>query len=139
MDKDLSFRDAQNFDEKHLKMLLIPYLSLSASHYVMSEPEWDTGYPDLLLLKRPNVETKYNFIIELKYIKQADRNKRVAPKDKTSEKIFTKTQREARVQLSNYLQTDNAKRVPNLKAWVIILVGRDWKLVEEIPVDVFLR
>ena len=62
LDKGLSFRDAQGFDEKHLKMLLIPYLSLSASHYVVSEPEWENGYPDLLLLKRSQIETKYNFV-----------------------------------------------------------------------------
>ena len=76
IDKQLSLRDAENFDEKHLKMLLIPYLSLSASHYVVSEREWETGYPDILFLKRPNVTTKYNFIIELKYIKLTDKNKR---------------------------------------------------------------
>ena len=134
IDKGLSFRDAQGFDERHLKMLLIPYLSLSASHYVVSEPEWENGYPDMLLLKRPNITTKYNFIVELKYIKLADKNKRVDPKDKTSEKIFTKVVREARVQLNDYLQTGNAKQTPNLKAWLIVLVGRDWKLVEEIPV-----
>ena len=134
LDKGLSLRDAQEFDEKHLKMLLIPYLSLSAAHYVVSEPEWENCYPDILLLKRPNVTTKYNFIIELKYIKLADKNKRVNPKDKASEKIFTKVEREARIQLNKYIQTDDAKRIPSLKAWLIILVGREWKLVEEIPV-----
>ena len=133
LDKDLSFRDAQNFDEKHLKMLLIPYLSLSASHYVQSEPEWENGYPDILFLKRPNIETRYNFILELKYIKESDRHKRVQPKDKTSEKIVTKVEREARLQLNNYLKTDNAKRTKNLKAWLLVLVGREWKIVEEIP------
>ena len=134
LEQDLSFRDAQGFDEKHLKMLLIPYLSLSASHYVQSEPEWQNGYPDILFLKRPNIETKYNFIIELKYIKQTDRHKRVNPKDKTSEKLLAKVQREARIQLENYLKTDNAKRTKNLKAWVLVLVGREWKIVEEIIV-----
>ena len=132
LEQDLSFRDAQGFDEKHLKMLLIPYLSLSASHYVQSEPEWQNGYPDILFLKRPNIETKYNFIIELKYIKQTDRHKRVNPKDKTSEKLLAKVQREARTQLENYLKTDNAQRTKNLKAWVLVLVGREWKIVEEI-------
>ncbi|MDZ7880737.1 MAG: AAA family ATPase [Saprospiraceae bacterium] len=134
LDKGLSLRDAQGFDEKHLKMLLIPYLSLSASHYVKSEQEWENGYPDLLLLRRPNITTHYNFIIELKYVKLNEKNKRVDPKDKTSEKIYDKVVREARVQLNKYIQTDDAKRMPNLKAWLIVLVGREWKLVEEIPV-----
>ncbi|NJN35520.1 MAG: AAA family ATPase [Saprospiraceae bacterium] len=131
IDKDLSFRDAQGFDERHLKMLLIPYLSLSASHFVASEPEWERGYPDILLLKRPNITTKYNFIIELKYIKLSDKDKSTENK---IEKITEKVEREARTQLSNYLKTDNAKRIPNLKAWIIILVGREWQVVEEVPV-----
>ena len=131
IDKQLSLRDAQNFDEKHLKMLLMPYLSMSASHYVVSEPEWENKYADILLLKRPNIDTKYNFIFELKYIKKADKNKK---DPKTGEKYVDKIANEAREQLSNYLKTDNAKRIASLKAWVIILVGRDWYLVEEMPV-----
>ena len=42
--------------------------------------------------------------------------------------------KEARQQLNGYLQTDNAKRIENLKAWLLILVGREWRLVEEVPV-----
>jgi Predicted AAA-ATPase/PD-(D/E)XK nuclease superfamily len=135
LDKRLSLRDAMNFDEKHLKMLLIPYLSLSTSHYVKSEPEWEKGYPDILLLKRPNIPTKYNFIIELKYIKLKEQNKSVDVEDMAAEKVYEKVEREARLQLTNYLKTDDAKRIPNLKAWLIILVGREWRLVEEIFVE----
>ena len=135
IDKDLSLRDAQKFDEKHLKMLLIAYLSLSASHVVVSEPEWENGYPDILFLKRPNVNTQYNFIIELKYVKISDENKSTEHNDKTAEKIFQKVEREAHVQLTNYIKTDHAKRTPNLKAWLFILVGRDWKVVQELPIN----
>lgn len=132
IDKDLSLRDAQKFDEKHLKMLLIPYLSLSATHYVVSEPEWEKLYPDIVLLKRPNVETRYTFIIELKYIKIADKNK----EDKDTKELYVeKVEREARLQLQKYLQTENARRLTNLKAWLLILVGREWHLIEEIPVE----
>jgi hypothetical protein len=134
IDKDLSFRDAKGFDEKHLKMLLIPYLSLSSSHYVKSEPEWQNGYIDILLLKRAHATTKYNFVIELKYVKKGDLDKIVKNADGTKEKWTEKVEREARMQLTNYLKTDDAKRIPNLKAWLIILVGREWKIVEEIPV-----
>ncbi len=129
IDKDLSLRDAQGFDEKHLKMLMIPYLSLSASHYVVSETEWENGYVDVLLLKRPHATTKYNFIIELKYVKKADTNK----KDPQTKELYTvKVEREAREQLQKYIDTDNARRLPNLKAWLLILVGREWQLVEEV-------
>jgi hypothetical protein len=130
IEKRLSLRDALNFDEKHLKMLLIPYLSLSSSHYVTSEPEWENQYPDIVFLKRPNVATKYNFIFELKYIKMSRKKKKEGQTDenKTPEKIAE----EARKQLKAYLQTDNAKRLDNLKAWLVILVGRKWHLIEEI-------
>jgi hypothetical protein len=76
IDKDLSLRDAQGFDEKQLKMLLIPYLSLSSSHYVVSELEWEKGYPDIVLMKRPNLTTQFNFVIELKYVRKGDLEKR---------------------------------------------------------------
>jgi PD-(D/E)XK nuclease superfamily len=115
-------------------MLLIPYLSLSSSHYVKSEPEWQNGYIDILLLKRANATTKYNFAIELKYVKKGDVDKMVQTADGTKEKLTDKVTREARLQLTNYLQTDDAKQIPNLKAWLIILVGRQWTIVEEIPV-----
>ena len=129
IDKDLSFRDAQGFDEKHLKMLMIPYLSLSASHYVKSEEEWENGYVDVLMLKRPTVTTKYNFLIELKYIKKADES----TKDKETKASYVeKVEKQACAQVQKYLQSDNAKRIPNLKAWLFILVGREWHLVEEI-------
>jgi Predicted AAA-ATPase/PD-(D/E)XK nuclease superfamily len=129
IEKDLSFRDALGFDEKHLKMLMIPYLSLSASHYVKSEEEWQNGYVDVLMLKRPTVTTKYNFLIELKYIKKGEGD----TKDKgTKEPYVEKVEKEAREQVKKYLQSDNAKHLPNLKAWLFILVGREWHLVEEI-------
>ncbi len=135
IEKDLSFRDAQGFDERHLKMLMIPYLSISASHYVKSEPEWENGYIDVLLLKRPNEKTKYNFAFELKYVKKGDIDKMVSKEGGTKEKLTEKVEREARIQLENYLKTDDAKRIPNLKAWLIVLVGREWQVVEEVPVD----
>ena len=131
IDKYLSFRDAKSFDEKHLKMLMIPYLSLSASHYVKSEEEWQNGYIDVLMLKRPNVQTQFNFLIELKYIKKADEN----TKDKEKKVAYIeKVEKEAREQVQKYLQSDNAKRIPNLKAWLLILVGREWHLIEEITI-----
>ena len=70
----------------------------------------------------------------MKYVKISAENKPVDPDDKTAGKIYEKVEREARIQLGNYLKTDDAKRIPNLKAWLLILVGREWKLVEEIPV-----
>ena len=99
----------------------------------MSEPEWENQFADIILLKRPNIQTKYNFIFELKYIKKADKNKKDGL---TSETTINRVTKEARQQLSDYLQTDNAKQIPSLKAWLLILVGREWHLIEEMPVNV---
>jgi SpoVK/Ycf46/Vps4 family AAA+-type ATPase len=75
------------------------------------------------------VTTKYNFIFELNYIKKADKNK----KEKgTQEKTLNKIIEEARKQLKGYLEIDDAKRLDNLKAWLLILVGREWHLIEEV-------
>jgi hypothetical protein len=129
IDIDLSLRDAQNFDEKHLKMLLIPYMSLSVSHYVVSEPEWQNSYIDLLFLKRPNITTQYNFVFELKYIKKGDTDKVLILPNGSKEKLVDKVEREAREQMNNYLKTKNAQRLTNLKAWLLILVGREWRII----------
>jgi hypothetical protein len=94
---------------------------------VKSEEEWQNGYIDVLMLKRPNVTTKYNFLIELKYVKKGEDTK----KDKEN---IAKVEKEAREQVQKYLQSDNAQRIPNLKAWLFMLVGREWHLVEEIVV-----
>ena len=48
-------------------------------------------------------------------------------------RILTGSQQN-RIALTNYLQTDNAKRIGNLKAWLLILVGREWHVIEEVPV-----
>ena len=70
--------------------------------------------------------------MHLKYVKKGDLDKMVKKADGTQEKLTDKVEREARLQLTNYLQTEDAKRIPNLKAWLLILVGREWKVVEEI-------
>ena len=72
--------------------------------------------------------------MELKYVKKADMDKMVVTETGEKEKLTAKVEREARTQIENYLKTENAQRIPNLKAWLIILVGREWQLVEEIPV-----
>jgi hypothetical protein len=80
-------------------------------------------------LKRPNIVTKYNFVFELKYVKIADKKKKEA---ETDEKTLDKITNEAREQFKAYLQTDDAKRLDNLKAWLLVLVGRKWHLIEHV-------
>ena len=70
----------------------------------------------------------------MKYVKKGDKDKIVTAEDGSKEKLTDKVHREAREQLINYLKTDDAKRIPNLKAWLLILVGREWQVAEEICV-----
>ena len=105
------------------------YFCRFQSFKLIGYAERENGYVDVLLLKRPHATTKYTFILELKYLKKGDENRKDAV---TGEPYVQKTAREAREQLQKYLQSENAKRMTNLKAWLIILVGREWHLVEAI-------
>jgi hypothetical protein len=67
--------------------------------------------------------------LELKYIKKADKKKKEAQSEL---KLVDKITNEARQQLKDYLKSDNAKRLEGLKAWLLVLVGREWHLIEEI-------
>ncbi|MFK7982749.1 MAG: PD-(D/E)XK nuclease domain-containing protein [Saprospiraceae bacterium] len=76
------------------------------------------GYVDILLVKRPPFETKYQFVIELKYVKKAD-----ASQADTVEK-------EAITQLKNYLQHDAyLQKLKALKAYVVLFVGNKGRFV----------
>jgi hypothetical protein len=66
-------------------------------------------------------------------VRKGDLEKIVSLEDATKVKLTENVENDGRIQLTNYLQTNAAKRIPNLKAWLIILVGREWKIVEEIP------
>jgi hypothetical protein len=110
----LSNRDFQKFDEKYVKMLIIAYAMLSEIFFVQTERELPgVGYVDLEFgiqprnLHRPH----YQYVFEIKYLRKQDK------------KLFAKEQKEAEMQLRNYLEKDEKLRnTPKLRAFTIVVV-----------------
>ncbi len=72
----LSNRDLINFDEKYIKVILFSYLVTSNLYRPVSEPEVENGYIDIYLERDIRLpEVKYEWIIELKYLKKSERDK----------------------------------------------------------------
>ncbi|MEZ4848333.1 MAG: AAA family ATPase [Bacteroidia bacterium] len=116
----LSNRDWQGFDEKHLKTILVSYLYSIGIYHIKSEPEMEQKYPDLLLRRRPPFQPPYQLMIELKFLhkKNKDRAELVA--------------KEGRDQLRKYLQIEEAQKLDNLRGWLWVFVGTKAVVVEEI-------
>ena len=120
---ELSNRDKMNFDEKYLKVIFTSILFTVGIYTIHNEMEVKKsptakGYVDILLVKRPPFETKYQFVIELKYVKKADANQ--------ADIIAT----EAITQLNNYLQNDDyLQKLKALKAYVVLFVGNEGRFV----------
>jgi hypothetical protein len=89
----LSNRDLMKFDEKHLKMVLLSYLSLSPVYRALSEKEVAQGYSDLLLaLDGRFPDAKYAYLLELKHVKSG-----------ATEDQIEAARAEAEAQLARYL------------------------------------
>jgi hypothetical protein len=119
--ENLSNRDNQNFDEKHLKAIMASYLSLSNSFLMRSEFESERMYVDILLLKRPPYQMPHQFAFELKYLK----------KDVTQTEIDAK-ELEAEAQIKKYKSTAELDALENLRAWVIVIAGVEVKVLKEV-------
>ena len=73
--KRLSNRDLIRFDEKHLKLLLLTYLSFSPIYQPVSEQEMAQGYCDLLLaLDNRFPDATYAYVLELKHLNAGARD-----------------------------------------------------------------
>ena len=73
----LSNRDLMSFSEKSVKLLICALISMDGIYVIRSEMETNNGYIDMMLTKdvRYARYTKYEWLIELKYLKESDRSK----------------------------------------------------------------
>ncbi|MCO6490024.1 MAG: AAA family ATPase [Phaeodactylibacter sp.] len=119
----LSTRDKMNFDEKYIKAIFASVLFTVGVYTIHHEFEvkkspTDKGFVDILLIKRPPFETKYQFVLELKYLKKEAAARAEAVK------------KEAVGQLRRYLQFDDyLQNLENLKAYVLLFVGNEGEVV----------
>ncbi|MGH4052359.1 MAG: AAA family ATPase [Clostridium sp.] len=114
---DLSNRDLMQMDEKNVKMMFLTLLGVDSTYFIKSEDENNNGYVDLMLRRKIQLKdiTKFQWIIELKYIKESDRN--------TLEKV--KEQGLKQLQMygeSKMVQEELGKE--GLKKILIIVVGK---------------
>jgi hypothetical protein len=126
----LSNRDLIRFDEKHLKLILLTYLTLSPIYRPLSEQEFQHGYADLFLaLDRRYPDAKVSWLVELKHLKAG-----------SSEEAVEKARAEARVQIDRYLSDPGALQVlmgeRAIRAATVLLVGSTdlrWWVEREVP------
>ena len=72
--ENLSNRDLIKMDEKNVKMMFLTLLGVDSTYFIKSEDENNKGYVDLMLRRKIQLKdiTKFEWIIELKYIKESD-------------------------------------------------------------------
>jgi len=121
---ELSNRDKMKFDERYIKLIFTSVFFTTGIYTIHNELEvkkspTSKGYMDVVLTSRPPYKTKYQFAIELKYVKKAEANQE------------EKVKKAAIQQLQGYLQHDTyLQSLSNLKAYVVIFVGNEGRFVE---------
>ncbi|KAJ50970.1 hypothetical protein BD780_000756 [Clostridium tetanomorphum] len=74
--RELSNRDLMKFDEKYIKMILLTLFAIDDTYIIQSEYENNNGYADIYLRTKIQFKqcTKYEWLIELKYIKEGEKS-----------------------------------------------------------------
>jgi len=115
--EDLSNRDLIKMDEKNVKMMLLTLLGVDSTYFIKSEDENNNGYVDLMLKRKiqyTNI-TKFEWIIELEYIKESDRN--------TLEKVKSQGLKQLKLYEESKMVQEKLDK-EGLKKVLIIVVGK---------------
>ena len=116
-----SNRNTENFNEKELKFLFMIFLKFSTAYIVYDEYQAGQGFTDLYLQK--NMDKKiYEAVVELKYVKKSEVSK--VNKEKLIEN--------AKSQLSKYMEDRRLGNKPMLKKYVIVFLGFEDYILEEL-------
>ncbi|MEM5242920.1 AAA family ATPase [Thermoanaerobacter sp. CM-CNRG TB177] len=119
--KVLSNRDIINFDEKYIKVILITYLVNSKAYRPVSERETEGGYIDIYLERDIRIpDIKYEWLIELKYVKKSEKDK------------VDKIKEEGIKQLKRYRESRGLKERKDVKEALLIFIGKDEYQVIEV-------
>ena len=111
---NLSNRDYQRFDEKYIKVIFYSICRMLGSIYVKSELEVGGEYADILLVPREKIYERYSVLLEFKYIKQEEYNKRP--------ELLEQKKKEAIEQLKRYDNTEEISSIPKLRSYAVIVV-----------------
>ena len=117
--KNTSNRIYENFREKDLQLFVYAILNRYQEFDVKLEYPSNDNYIDLMIFRKNN--SKYNVMLELKYIKKKEYNII----------LLNKKKKEAINQLNKYIEDDRINK-DNLRKYAVIFVGSDIKVLEEI-------
>jgi hypothetical protein len=119
----LSDFDLQQFDEKYIKILLLAYLFMSNIYEPMSEYEAVPGRADIYLYGKPQLrdKIKYEWLFEIKYCKASAKPAEIETKKK-----------QGLEQLEEYLTSHRLKDRPDLRAALLIFIGKNkYEIIEK--------
>lgn len=113
--KVLSNRDLIRLDEKHIKLVLLSYLSLTSIYRPISERETQNGNIDLYLEQNRAIpDLRYEWLLELKYLKESETSRLEA------------VTREGLDQLKSYAQSfSQGAAHPRLRKALLVFHGKD--------------
>jgi len=121
----ISNRDLEHFSEKNVKFLLLSLLFQSNLYLPISETENSQGYSDIYLQRRgylyPGIIS--DWVLEIKYIKQADAEKR---------HVLTKAKKEAKEQLNRYKNSNLFRNRTDVRYLSVVYIGKKKYYVEEV-------
>lgn len=121
----LSNRDLMSFSEKSVKLLICALISADDIYVIRSEMETNTGYIDIMLTRdvRYAKYTNFEWLIELKYLKESERSK------------LEEVKQAGRAQLTRYSDSELVDRSfsgESLKKLLLIVVGKTEIYIEEL-------
>ena len=110
------------FDEKYIQTIYFTLLISNKIFNSYNEFPCSNGFIDLMLFKNSNL-SKYDIMIELKYLKITDYEK--------NNNLLEIKKKEAIEQLNNYSKDERINKT-SLRKYVVIFVGTNLKILEEI-------
>jgi hypothetical protein len=121
----ISNRDLQHFSEKNVKFLLLSIFIENNVFQPLSEAENTAGYADLYLRRRDELYPRFttDWVVELKYIKQADAD---------DEKLFAAKKAEAVEQLHRYRSSVYYKDRTDIRYLAVVFTGKNGVYIEEV-------
>lgn len=117
--QQFSNRDLENFSEKNLKMIFMTLFTGTNAYFIKSEPETQSGYIDILIIRTGLNPGKDDFLLELKYIKKSDK------------KQFESIKQLGTEQAIRYRNSLNETEGANFKSFVVLFYDKsEFELIE---------
>ncbi|MCK6604039.1 MAG: ATP-binding protein [Ignavibacteriaceae bacterium] len=127
----LMSNDYQNFSESNLKMIVISLLSLNKMYIIHSELEVTGGRLDLLLTRYDPYDSKYQFLLEFKYLKMRDEKRKKKAVAGNEPDKYEQVKEEGIAQLKRYRESEYIKNLKDLRSYLIIFrEKRKWEVIE---------